>query len=110
MNTVSFIQAVTYKPSRRVCCLVVSICLLSAFDSLFTLLFVTDCGVEANPYAAQVLGYGTYTFVIVKMALTSLGTWVLAALNKVFLAYAALHGLAACYMMVMSIWATIWLY
>ena len=108
MNACFFARDVTYQPSRRICYLVVSICLLSAFDSLFTLLFVTDGGVEANPYAAQVLSYGAYAFVTIKMALTALGTCVLAALNKVFLAYAALHSIAAFYMIVILLWATIW--
>ena len=109
MNTRSFVQTVTYTPSHRVCCLAISICLLSAFDALFTLLFVTDGGSEANPYAAQALAYGSHTFVAIKMVLTSLGAWVLAALHEVFLAYAALHGFTVFYIVLITGWV-VWLF
>jgi hypothetical protein len=96
-------------PSRRVIWLVLFIVVCSALDALFTLLFISKGGGEANPCAALLMSYGDTTFVSVKMAITGAGAWVLAALQKFVLAYLALHGLMVLYLGLMGLHAVLWL-
>lgn len=84
--------------SLRVIWLVLSIMISSALDALFTLIFISNGGREANPYAALLMTYGDMTFVGVKMAMTGAGTWVLAALQQFVSAYLALHVLTILYL------------
>ncbi len=96
------------RPSSRVATLAIAITLFSAIDALLTLFYVTDGGIEANPYAAHLLSYGHLPFVSLKMAATGLGVWVLAALHQVMLAYVALHGITAVYLIVLAMHALNW--
>ena len=95
------------RPSRRVICLVLFITVCSALDALFTLLYISNGGSEANPYAALLMSYGDTTFVSLKMAVTGAGAWVLAALQQFVPAYLALHGLTLLYLGVLALHAAI---
>lgn len=95
-------------PSRRVIWLVLFIMVCSALDALFTLLYISNGGQEANPYAALLMSYGDTTFVSVKMAITGAGTWVLAALQQFVSAYLALYGMMLLYLAVMALHAMLW--
>jgi hypothetical protein len=55
----------------------------SLLDALFTLLYIERGGGEANPLMARAIGLGARTFVGLKMALTGIGT-VLLALHQNF--------------------------
>ncbi len=96
-------------PSRRVIWLVLFITVCSALDALFTLLYISNGGSEANPYAALLMSYSDTAFVSVKMAITGAGAWVLAALQHCLSAYLALHGLTLLYLGVLALHATIWI-
>lgn len=94
--------------SLRIVCLVLFIMICSALDALFTLIFISNGGGEANPFAALLMSYGDVTFVSVKMAITGAGTWVLAALRQFVSAYLALHGLMLLYLGLMGLHAILW--
>lgn len=95
-------------PSRRVIWLVLLIMVCSALDALFTLLYISNGGGEANPYAALLISYGATTFVSVKMAITGAGAWVLAALQQFVAAYLALYGMMLLYLAVMALHVMLW--
>lgn len=96
-------------PSYRVIALVIAVTFFSALDALLTLLYITNGGVEINPFAAQLMDYGYTQFVSIKMITTGLGAWVLAALHHVMPAYIALHGIAALYILINLIHLLNWL-
>jgi hypothetical protein len=79
----------------------------SVLDALFTLVFLDHGGEEANPVMALVLSHGHTPFVGLKMALSGLGAWFLAAHQNFPLAFKALRGLAFGYLMLLLIHATI---
>ena len=95
-------------PSPRVIFLVLFIMVCSALDALFTLIFISNGGGEANPYTALLMTYGDTTFVGIKMAMTGAGTWVLAALQKFLPAYLALHVLTILYLGLLGLHALLW--
>jgi hypothetical protein len=84
-------------PSQRTTALLFLVVLGSVLDALFTLLFLGSGGDEANPVMALVLTQGHTPFVGLKMAVTGLGAWFLAAHRYFPLAYFGLHALAVAY-------------
>ena len=84
-------------PARRVTALLFFVVIGSVLDALFTLLFLANGGDEANPVMALMLTQGPTPFVGLKMAITSLGAWFLAAHRYFPVAYVGLHGLAVAY-------------
>jgi len=69
----------------------------SSLDALFTLQFLGNGGEEANPLMALALTHGSTPFVGVKMVVTGLAAWFLAAHRYFRLAYIGLHALAMAY-------------
>ena len=94
-------------PSRGVTWLLVAVIISSVLDALFTLVFLRGGGDEANPVMALVLSHGHTPFVGLKMALTGLGAWFLAAHQNFPLAFKALRVLAFGYLGLLLIHATI---
>ena len=94
-------------PSRGVTWLLFVVIISSVLDALFTLVFLDHGGEEANPVMALVLSHGHTPFVGLKMALSGLGAWFLAAHQNFPLAFKALRGLAFGYLMLLLIHATI---
>jgi hypothetical protein len=70
----------------------------SMLDALCTLLFLQRGGHEANPLMAVVLSHGQTPFVGIKMALTCISAWFLAAHEYFPLAFRGLHVMAAGYL------------
>jgi Domain of unknown function (DUF5658) len=94
-------------PSQRVVMLVFFVLGASALDALCTLLFIQKGGREANPVMAVVLSYGHGPFVGIKMALTGISAWVLAAHHYFPLASRGLYMLVAGYVGLLLIHAAI---
>ena len=84
-------------PTVLVTTLALWVCLASGADAYLTLCHLQDGGHEGNPLMALVLAYGVSLFCWVKIGLTSLGMWVLAAHQQFPLAYRGLQGLALGY-------------
>jgi Domain of unknown function (DUF5658) len=84
-------------PSRRTVVLLFIVLGASVLDALFTLLFIQNGGGEANPLMATAILRGDTHFVGLKMALTGMGAWLLAAHQGFPLAFRGLHALAAGY-------------
>ncbi len=82
--------------------LVLLVLTASALDAWLTLVHLQQGGEEANPLMAFVLGYGDMPFVAIKMALTSIGVWLLAAHQQFPLARKGLHAMAAIYLLLMG--------
>jgi hypothetical protein len=74
----------------------------SALDAGLTLLHLHTGGQEANPCMALLLVYGQAPFVCVKMALTGMGVWCLAAHQQFSLALRALHSIAGLYLLLLA--------
>jgi formate hydrogenlyase subunit 3/multisubunit Na+/H+ antiporter MnhD subunit len=83
--------------SPRVVLLVGAVLTGSLLDAYLTIRYVQQGGGEANPLMAWALAQSYTLFVSLKMGLTGLGVWLLAAYHQVPLAYKALHGLALAY-------------
>ena len=66
-------------------------------DTYLTLCHLQAGGHEGNPLMALALTYGNAVFCWVKLGLTSLGAWVLAAHQQFSLAHRGLQGLALGY-------------
>jgi hypothetical protein len=94
-------------PSQRVVMLLFIVIGASVLDALFTLLFLQDGGGEANPLMAVILNHGYTPFVGIKMALTGIGAWFLAAHQHLPLAIGGLYVLAVGYMGLLGIHAAI---
>jgi hypothetical protein len=69
----------------------------SLLDALFTLRHLHQGGQEANPLLALALTDGTALFLHLKISLTGVGVWMLAAHQQFPLAARGLHGLALGY-------------
>jgi hypothetical protein len=82
--------------------LVLLLLITSALDAWLTMVHVQQGGQEANPIMAFVLLYGYTPFIAVKMALTSVGAWLLAVHQQFPLAWKGLHGMAAIYLLLMG--------
>jgi hypothetical protein len=82
--------------------LVVMVLTASALDAWLTLIHLQHGGQEANPVMAFVLLYGYSPFVTVKMVLTGMGVWLLAAHQQFSLAWKGLHAMAAIYLLLIG--------
>jgi hypothetical protein len=81
-------------------CVVGLVCFVvfsSALDALFTLMYLQQGGNEANPLMAMALDQGMTSFVTTKMALTGLGTVLLAIRHHCWLGLRGLYALAVLY-------------
>jgi hypothetical protein len=85
----------------RVVCLTFVVLLASTLDAAFTLYHLQAGIPEANPVMVLALTGGDRLFVSLKMAMTGLGTWLLAVHQHFPLAYRGLHGLALTYSVVL---------
>jgi hypothetical protein len=74
----------------------------SALDAALTLLHLQAGGQEANPCMALILVYGQAPFVGVKMVLTGMGVWFLAAHQQFSLALRALYGIVGLYLALLA--------
>lgn len=81
----------------RIVTLVVLVTVASVLDALLTLLHVQEGGSEANPLMALALATGPTGFVVLKLSLTGVGVWALAAHHHWPLAARGLHGLVLSY-------------
>jgi hypothetical protein len=81
----------------RVVGLTVLVCVGSLLDALLTLLHLEEGGCEANPLMYVALAHGTTLFVTLKLSITCVAAWFLAAHQQFPLAYRGLHGLALGY-------------
>jgi hypothetical protein len=97
-------------PPHRATTLLFLIVVGSMLDAFLTLLFLGGGGDEANPLMAFVLTQGHTPFVGLKLAVTGLGAWFLAAHRYFPLAYIGLHALAATYGMLLLLHVTLLLF
>jgi hypothetical protein len=79
----------------------------SVLDALLTLFFLQNGGSEANPFMSLVLSHGQTPFMGIKMALTGIGAWFLAAHQYFPMAYRGLLVLAGGYIGILLIHAVI---
>jgi Domain of unknown function (DUF5658) len=94
-------------PSQRTVALLLLVFGASVLDALCTLLFLQRGGAEANPVMSFFISHGATFFVGVKMALTGVGAWILAAHQHFPLAFKSLHVLAAAYLGLLFVHAAI---
>ena len=94
-------------PSPRTLVLLFTVVGASVLDALFTLLFIQDGGHEANPLMAVLINSGEASFVGIKMTLTGLGAWFLAAHEYFPMAFKGLYVLAIGYVGILFIHAAI---
>ena len=83
--------------ARHIGDLAVLVCVCSILDALLTLLHLEDGGCEANPLMYVALAHGTTLFVALKLSITCVAAWFLAAHQQFPLAYRGLHGIALGY-------------
>jgi hypothetical protein len=81
----------------RIVGLAVLVCVSSVLDALLTLLHLEDGGCEANPLMYMALAHGPTLFIALKLSITCVAAWFLAAHQQFPLAYRVLHGLALGY-------------
>jgi hypothetical protein len=81
----------------RIAALAVFVHGCSILDALMTLLHLAHGGGEANPLMHFALAYSPSAFLILKLSLTGVAVWWLAAHQQWPLAVRALHGLALTY-------------
>ena len=96
-------------PSPYVVLLVVTVLIGSLLDAYFTLCYIAQGGSEANPLMDLALSWGPGAFTGIKMGLTGLGVWFLAAHQQFPLAYTALHGIALIYLLLGGYYAVLFL-
>jgi len=94
-------------PSAHALMLLFTVVGASVLDALLTLLFIQDGGQEANPLMAVLINNGGAQFVGIKMTLTGLGAWFLAAHEYFPMAYNGLCMLAVGYVGILLIHAAI---
>ena len=100
-------RAYVDQPSRRSILLVLFILLSSILDAFLTLRYLGKGGSEANPAMAFVLQQGPSLFLHVKMSLTGLGAWLLAAHEHFPLAFRGLHAMAIAYGILLVVHAVV---
>jgi Domain of unknown function (DUF5658) len=81
----------------RIVVLVLLVFVSSLLDAFLTLRHLQHGGQEANPWLALALTYGTPRFLQLKIGLTGVGVWLLAAHQQFPLARRGLHGLTLGY-------------
>jgi len=94
-------------PSRRAVMWLFFVVGASVLDALLTLFFLQNGGSEANPFMSLVLSHGQTPFMGIKMALTGIGAWFLAAHQYFPMAYRGLLVLAGGYIGILLIHAVI---
>lgn len=92
-------------PAPWVIVLVLWVTVCSALDALFTLIYISNGGGEANPVMSLALTYGTSTFVNLKMGITCFGVWTLSVFQYVPLAGLVLLCLTLIYLGIMGLHA-----
>ncbi len=90
-------------PSLLVIVLGIWVVLASALDALFTPLRLAEGFSELNPLMAVTVAYGPAVFVATKMAVSTVGAWLLVAHQQYQLAYRGLYSLALMYVGVVGI-------
>jgi hypothetical protein len=83
--------------AQRTVVLVLCVVVGSLLDALLTLSHLAQGGTEANPWLARALTHSTARFLQLKMGLTGVGVWILAAYHQCPLAARGLYGLALVY-------------
>ena len=68
----------------------------------FSYVTLEDGGREANPLMHVALAHGTTLFIALKLSLTNVAAWFLAAHQQFPLAYRGLHGIALGYGMLLA--------
>jgi hypothetical protein len=81
----------------RVVVLVALVYVGSILNALLTLRYLEDGGGEANPLMHLALAYGPTVFVALKLSITGVAVWLLAAHQQWPLAMRGLYGLALAY-------------
>jgi Domain of unknown function (DUF5658) len=81
----------------RTVVLALLVCGGSLLDACLTLLHLEDGGREANPLMEMALAYGPTVFVALKLGITGVAVWVLAAHQQWRLATRGLYGLVLGY-------------
>ncbi len=89
--------------------LVVFILLACAVDALFTLLHLDEGAVEANPFMAMALDRSEALFVGVKIAITVIGVWLLAAHQNFRVGLTGLYLIAGGYTILIAYHLTLFL-
>ena len=82
---------------RRTMALALCVVVGSLLDALLTLGHLAHGGTEANPWLARAFTHSTARFLQLKMGLTGVGVWILAAYHQYPLAARGLYGLALVY-------------
>jgi len=88
--------------AQRIVGLTILVYVGSCLDALLTLLHLENGGCEANPLMDVALAQGTTLFVVLKLSITGVAAWFLAAHQRFPLAYRGLHGLALGYGMLLA--------
>jgi hypothetical protein len=83
--------------AQRIVGLAVVVYVSSLLDAFLTLRYLEAGGSEANPLMQLALAYGPTVFVALKLSLTGVAVWVLAAHQQWPLAVRGLYGLALGY-------------
>jgi Domain of unknown function (DUF5658) len=89
-------------PAPRVVLLTLFVLLASIADAGLTLRYPEEGGGEGNPIMALVLTHGALRFLGLKMVLTGLGAWILAAHQQFRLAMRGLCGFALGYSLLLG--------
>lgn len=96
--TVSYLPASSSSQSRWLWRVAAAILILNLFDGIVTLALVeTGLATEANPLMDTLLGHGAVSFMAFKIALVSLSVLLLWRLQRLRVAFVALHAAAAGY-------------
>jgi Domain of unknown function (DUF5658) len=85
------------RPAPRIVGLALWVCLASVADAYLTLAHLQAGGHEGNPLMALALAYGDTGFCWIKIGITNVGMWVLAAHQQFPLTSKGLQGLALGY-------------
>jgi Domain of unknown function (DUF5658) len=88
--------------ARRIVVLALLVFVCSLLDALLTLRHLQDGGLEANPLLAMALNHGTSLFLYLKIGITGVGVWLLAAHQQFLLAQRGLQGLPLGYGVVLA--------
>ena len=90
-------QAYVDGPTLPTAGLTVAVYVCSILDAFLTLLHIEDGGGEANPLMHVALAYGPPVFIALKLGLTGVAVWWLAAHQQWSLAMRGLYGIALGY-------------
>ena|SRR5437867_4259646 len=88
--------------TRRTVVLALMIFVCSVLDALLTLLHLADGVREANPLMSLALAHSDSLFLALKLSVTGVSAWLLAAHQHFPLAQSGLHGLAVAYAVILA--------